>query len=81
MEVSKIKKVIYSVTRVGKKENQKFSSLGYITDADLLIARVSKNSKPYIRVFENCVKNCHPFIGKQDEYSGSHYELNNLILK
>ena len=58
-----------------KNENTKTTGLGYVTDEDLIIACISKNQKPYIRVFEDCVKNCHSVIGKQDEFAGAHYEL------
>ena len=53
-----MKKVVYSVTKVGKNENTKMTGLGYVTNEDLIIACISKNQKPYIRVFEDCVKDC-----------------------
>ncbi len=59
-----MKKVVYSVTRYRIDARtfcpDKISGLGYITDTDLVIACMSKAGKPYIRVFEDCVKNCHP---------------------
>ena len=57
-----MKKVVYSVTRYRKEEMLKLSGLGYITDTDLIIACVSQKGKPYIRVFEDCIKNCYPII-------------------
>ncbi|MBO5042573.1 MAG: hypothetical protein J6D87_06365, partial [Clostridia bacterium] len=54
--------------------------LGYITDTDLVIACMSKAGKPYIRVFEDCVKNCHPIPDKQGEYKGAHYEIREVQL-
>ena len=32
-----MKKVVYSVTKVGRNENTKMTGLGYITDKDLII--------------------------------------------
>lgn len=70
-----MKKVVYSVTRVGRTENFQMKGVGYITDTDLVIACVSKNQKPYLRVFEDCIKNCHQIVGTQDEYKGAYYEI------
>lgn len=70
-----MKKVVYSVTKVGRKENYQMKGVGYITDTDLIIACESKNQKPYIRVFEDCIKDCHLVTGKQDEYKGAYYEV------
>ncbi len=69
-----MKKVIYSITKLGKTENTKFTGVGYITDEELITANVSKNGKPYIRVFE-CIKDCHPVINTKDEYKGAYYEI------
>ena len=55
-----MKKVIYSITKLGKIENTKITGIGYITDEDLITANVSKTGKPYIRIFP-CVKNCQEF--------------------
>ena len=43
-----MKKVVYSVTKVGRNENTKMTGLGYITESDLITACISKNEKPYI---------------------------------
>lgn len=72
-------KVIYSVTKLGKFEN-KISGVGYITDTDLLVPALSKLGKPYIRVFEDCIKNCHEVAGKEKEFRGTHYEICNFNL-
>ncbi len=69
-----MKKVIYSITKLGKTENTKFTGVGYITDEELITANVSKNGKPYIRVFE-CIKDCPPVINAKDEYKGAYYEI------
>ena len=70
-----MKKVIYSITKLGKVENTKIKGIGYITDEELIIAQVSKNTgNPYIRTFE-CIKDCHPVIGSHDEFKGAYYEI------
>lgn len=35
------------------------TGIGFITEKDLIIACVSQKGNAYIRVFEDCVKNCH----------------------
>lgn len=60
-----MKKVVYSISRFNKFGNNKLSGVGFITDKDLIIACVSQKGNPYIRVFEDCVKNCHPVTGKK----------------
>ena len=67
-----MKKVVFSVTKLGRTE-QKFSGIGYVTDEDLITACIGKNGKPYIRVFEDCLKDCFPV--KDDEYNGEYYEI------
>ena len=44
-----MKKVIYSITKLGKIENTKVTGVGYITDEDLITANVSKTCYPYRR--------------------------------
>ena len=67
-----MKKVLYTVTRVGK-ENTKVSGVGCITDTDLVTAQISKNGKPYIRVYADCLKYCHKV--SDNEYKGAFWEL------
>ena len=69
-----MKKVIYSITKLGKVENTKVTGIGYIIDEDLITANVSKTGKPYIRIFP-CVKNCHPVMNSTDEFKGAYYEI------
>lgn len=70
-----MKKVIYSITKLGKVENTKITGVGYVTEEELVIAKVSKNTgKPYIRTF-NCIKDCHPVIGATNEFKGTYYEI------
>ena len=73
-----MKKIAYSITQLKKKENFTQSGIGYMTDEDILIPQISKNGKPYIRVFEDCIKDCHPMIGRTDEFSGSYYEIKEI---
>ena len=70
-----MKKVVYNITRYRQQELIKISGLGYITDTDLIIACTSKEGKPYIRVFEDCIKDCHPIPHKTNEYAGGYYEI------
>ena len=47
-----MRKVVYSVQRVGRFEIPKMSGLGVIVEDNLLISAISQKGKPYIRVFE-----------------------------
>ena len=42
-----MKKVTFSIK---KRNSDKITGVGYITDEDLLIPAISKNNKPYIRL-------------------------------
>lgn len=70
-----MKKVVYSISRFNKFGNNKLSGVGFITDKDLVIACVSQKGNSYIRVFEDCVKNCHAIQGRDGEFKGAHYEV------
>ena len=70
-----MKKVIYSVSRFNKFGNNKLTGIGFITDKDLIIACVSQKGNAYIRVFEDCVKNCQSIPNRDGEYKGAHYEI------
>ena len=65
-----MKKVVYSVQRVGRFEIPKMSGLGYIVDDNLLISAISQKGKPYIRVFEGAVTYCQKVVGKENEFKG-----------
>lgn len=62
-----MKKVTFSIK---KRNSDKITGVGYITDTDLIIPAISKNNKPYIRVFEDCIKDCHKIVGKDNQYQG-----------
>ena len=49
-----MKKVYYSVKRYKRNEMIEQKGVGYITDTDLVVACISQNNNPYIRVFEDC---------------------------
>ena len=70
-----MKKVVYSVSRTNRFGSTKMSGLGFITESDLITACVSKKGNAYIRVFEDCVKNCHAVSGRDGEFKGAHYEI------
>ena len=65
-----MKKVVYSVQKLGKMENPKMTGLGYLADKDLVIACISQKGKPYIRVFEGVTEYCHKVVGKDNEFKG-----------
>ena len=65
-----MKKVVFSITNVRSKSDKKLSGFGYLTEGNLLCPCISKNSKPYIRIFEDVEKRCHPVNGRQDEFQG-----------
>ena len=73
-----MKKVVYTVTKESRNGNKSMSGLGYITDKDLITACLSKKGKPYIRIFEDCVKDCHRVINTTSEYKGSYYEIKEI---
>ena len=70
-----MKKVIYSVSRFNKFGNIKLTGIGFITEKDLIIACVSQKGNAYIRVFADCIKNCHAIPIRHGEYKGAHYEI------
>ena len=75
-----MKKAVYSITRSRKDTTEKITGLGYVTDTDLVIACVSQAGKPYIRVFDGCVKKCNPIPNKPGEFRGTYYEIREVQL-
>ena len=73
-----MKKVVYSVTKINKFGNNKMTGLGYITESDLVIACISQKGNPYIRIFEDCVKDCHAVRNAKDEFKGTVYEVREI---
>ena len=73
-----MKKVVYSVQRVGRFEVPKMSGLGYIVEDNLLISAISQKGKPYIRVFEGIRDYCHPQYGRDGEFKGEYTEYREI---
>lgn len=73
-----MKKVVYSVSKQNRSGSTKMTGLGFITESDLIIACTSKSGKAYIRVFEDCVKDCHAVSGREGEFKGAHYEIREI---
>ena len=76
-----MKKVVFSVTRIGRVENFKTTGVGYITEEDLLIPATGKTGKPYIRVFSEAVKYCHSVLNREGEFAGSYYEIREVEIE
>ena len=72
-----MKKVVYSVSRVGKQDS-KMTGIGYITDSDLVIACVSIKGKPYIKVFENALEDCIEVGCSDGEHKGEFREYKEI---
>ena len=73
-----MKKVVYSISKLSRFGSTKMTGVGFITDEDLIIACVSQKGNPYIRVFEDCVKNCHAIPNRDGEFKGAHYEIREI---
>ena len=65
-----MKKIVYSISRVGRFDTPKMSGLGYVVEGNLLISATSQKGKPYIKVFEGAVEYCHKVVGKENEFKG-----------
>lgn len=65
-----MKKVVFSVTNARNKSDKKLSGFGYITEGNLLCPCISKNNKPYIRVFDEVEKRCRPVQNRTGEFQG-----------
>lgn len=73
-EDDKMRKVFYSITKRSKKENDKFTGVGFIKQSDLLIACLGKKGTAYIKNFEDCLKYCFPIMNKTNEFKGEYSE-------
>ena len=66
-----MKKVVYSIRKVKGNFDEKISGIGFLNDEGTLFCKcVSKNGKRYTRAFDDVEKNCHPIIGKENEFKG-----------
>ena len=52
-----MKKVAFSISNVRSKSDKKMSGFGYLSEGNLLCPCISKNNKPFIRVFDDVVWN------------------------
>ncbi len=68
-----MKKIYFSITRAGKF-SKTFKGYGYITDEDLIAYPDTK----YERKYEDCIRYCHPIVGKYNQYSGTYTELKEI---
>ena len=73
-----MKKVVYSVSRTNRYGSTKMTGLGFVTESDLIIACNGKSGKAYIRVFKECVMNCHAVPNRPDEFKGTLYEIRKI---
>ena len=73
-EDQEVKKVVYSVAKRSASGGT-IKGIGYVTDTDLITACTGKNGISYVRVFEDCVKDCHPTGERKDEFKGEFYEI------
>ena len=73
-----MKKVVYSVQKLGRSESPKMTGLGYLVDKDLVIACMSQKGKPYVRVFEDILEYCHPQYGRDGEFKGEYTEYREI---
>ena len=55
---------------MAKKSDKKLSGFGYLAEGNLLCPCISKNSKPYIRIFNDVEKRCRKINEKTDEFQG-----------
>ena len=65
-----MKKIYFSITRYGRFYKV-YKGYGYITDEDL----VMYPDTAYTKVLEDCIRYCHPIIGKYNQFKGSFSEL------
>lgn len=63
-----MQKVVYSVSKVNS--NKKMKGVGYLVEGDLLIPSTSSKGNPYIRIFDEVTKHCHPIDKDKTEYKG-----------
>lgn len=70
-----MKKAVYSVSRTNRYGSTKMTGLGFVTESNLIIACNGKSGKAYIRVFKECVMNCHAVPNRPDEFKGTLYEI------
>lgn len=65
-----MKKVAFSISNVRSKSDKKLSGFGYLSEGNLLCPCISKNNKPFIRVFDDVEKACPPIKDRSNEFKG-----------
>ncbi len=65
-----MKKVAFSISNVRSKSDKKLSGFGYLSEGNLLCPCISKNNKPFIRVFDDVEKACRPIKDRSNEFKG-----------
>ena len=65
-----MKKVAFSVNNARRQSDKRLSGFGYLSEGNLLCPCISKNNKPFIRVFDDVEQHCHPIKDKPDEFKG-----------
>lgn len=63
-----MQKVVYLVSKVNK--DKKLKGVGYLVEGNLLIPSTSSKGNPYIRIFDDITKHCHPIDKDKTEYKG-----------
>ena len=71
-----MKKVIYAVTRLKRERNVKVSGIGYLSNNNLLTAQISKNGKPYVRVYEDL--KLLKSVKNENEFTCDYYEFKEI---
>ncbi len=74
-----MKKVVISISKINQYGSTKIiSGLGFIAENNLIAICKNKAGKTYKRVFEDCIKDCHPIINKPNEFKGTYYEIREI---
>ena len=68
LEVTKMQKVVYSISKVNK--DKKLKGIGYLVEDELIIPAISSKGNAYIRRFPEVAKQCHPIDKDKTEFKG-----------
>ncbi|MBQ8881959.1 MAG: hypothetical protein IJY70_01010 [Clostridia bacterium] len=72
-----MRKVVYSVTKIGRYGNIKTSGFGLLNETDLITFYTGKDGKRHSKVYDDCIRYCHR-IGTSNEFKGNYYEIREL---
>ncbi len=74
-----MKKAIISISKINQYGYTKIASgLGFIAENNLILKCTNRQGKQYSRVFEDCIKDCHPIVNKPNEFKGTYYEIREI---